>query len=735
MKMYIKGNFRKYIFRNNGGYVIGLFKVRDTNNESLKDYKNKTITFTGYFHDLNEDDMYLFYGDLVEHARYGTQYQVVEYERVKPEDKDGIVEFLSSGLFKGLGEKTAIKIVETLGNDCLKLIIEDYNNLLLVPNMTTKNAIKIHNTLLDYEESHQTIVYLFELGFTMRDAMNIYNKYRSNTIDFVNKNLYQLIDDIDEITFNKVDSIRNKLNINNNDQRRVDAAIIYVMTEVCNIIGHTYLLKEEIITNTLKCLDTIDINSDMIEEAIERLINNKKIINNNKAYYLEKLYSAEQNISTILSDLSKKTPSNIRNIDNYIKELETFFELSYNDKQKQAIKKSINNHITIITGGPGTGKTTIIKAIVELYKMVNKLSYDGLINDIALLAPTGRASKRISESTSLPALTIHRFLKWNKENNSFAINEYNKVKNKFIIIDEASMIDTYLLDSLLKGLNKDVKIILVGDYNQLPSVGPGQILKDIIESEMLDVIELEGLYRQQNGSTIISLAYDIKNGNTDLDYINDSSDCNFIECSNFNIKNNIKAICEQSLNENYNYKNLQVLAPLYKGENGIDNINKILQNVFNPSSPLKKELVIGDITYRENDKILQLSNMIDENIFNGDIGTIERIETGSKKELYINFDGNVVKYTPSNFNSIKHGYAVSIHKSQGSEFDMVIIPLSTSYNKMLYRKLLYTAVTRGKKKLILIGEKPALISGILNNETNIRRTSLKDNLIKKVIKV
>jgi exodeoxyribonuclease V alpha subunit len=735
MKMYIKGNFRKYIFRNNQGYVIGLFKVRDTNNDALKDYKNKTITFTGYFHDLNEDDTYMFFGELVDHARYGIQFQVSEYERVQPEDKDGIVEFLSSDLFKGLGEKTAIKIVETLGNDCLKLIIDDYNNLLSVPTMTLKIALKTHNTLLEYEESHQTIVYLFELGFTMKDAMSIYNKYRSNTKEYISNNLYQLIEDFDDITFNKVDSIRNKLNISNNDDRRIEAAIIWVMGEMCNILGHTYLLKEEIINNTLKYLDNIDITNQLVETGISSLISKNKIINKDNSYYLEKLYKAEENTANVLSYLCKKEPSNIKNIDKYITQLEAFFELEYNDKQKQAIKKSINNHITIITGGPGTGKTTIIKAIVELYKMVNDLSYEALISDIALLAPTGRASKRMSEATLLPALTIHRFLKWNKENNSFAINEHNKSTSKFIIIDEASMIDTFLLDSLLKGLTKDIKIILVGDYNQLPSVGPGQILKDIIESDMLDIIKLENLYRQQQDSSIITLACDIKNGNTDLNYINNNDDYNFIECSSFDIKNQIKKVCEDVLKTGYNYKNLQILVPLYKGENGIDNINKMLQEVFNPKSSSKKELVIGDATYRENDKILQLNNMIDENIFNGDIGIIEKIENTTKKEIYINFDGNIIKYTPSNFLNIKHGYAISIHKAQGSEIDMVILPLSLSYNKMLYRKLLYTGVTRGKKKLILIGEKKALEMGILNNETNIRRTSLKDILVKKIIDV
>ncbi len=727
MKLNIKGNFRRYIYKSDDNYIIGLFKVREVSNNSLDEYLNKTITFTGYFHELNEDDTYLFYGEFINHPRYGIQFKVSEYERVKPEDKDTLIAFLASGLFKGIGEKTAIKIVEVLGNDCLEIILNDYHKLLTVPGITEKIAVKIYNSLLAYEESHTIMVYLFELGFNAKDALLIYNYYKDNTKKICEENIYQIVNDINNINFDKVDKLRNQLGISANDTRRIKAGIEYVMNELCNQYGHTYLSAEEIITNTIRCLHT-NIDYEQISECLSSLAEEKRIIIDNNRYFLSLFYHAELNIANFLSYLSSHINKDLKQMNNYLTKLETYFSLQYNDKQKEAIKKSIINDLLIITGGPGTGKTTIIKGIVELYKEMNKLSYDKLVEEIVLLAPTGRAAKRVSEATLLPATTIHRFLKWNKETNSFGVNEHNKAYVKFVIIDEVSMIDTLLFDSLIKGLPKNIKLILVGDFNQLPSIGTGQILKDVIESEVLDVIFLETLYRQNENSAIISLAHDIKNGETAFEYLYETDEYKLIECSPSDIKNNIKKICEEKLTKKLDYKEIQILAPIYKGENGIDNLNKLLQAVFNPSSKNKNELIVGEVTYREHDKILQLVNMIDENVFNGDIGIIDKIVNNDKKEIYINFDGNIIKYTPSDFINIKHGYAISIHKSQGSEFDTVIMPMANAYSRMLYRKLIYTGVTRAKKKLYIIGEKGAFIKGIMNNETNIRKTILKELL-------
>ncbi|MGI6325284.1 MAG: ATP-dependent RecD-like DNA helicase [Bacilli bacterium] len=722
-----KGKFRRTIFKSSDNYVIGLFKVREIDKE-YEEYLNKTITFTGYFYDLNENDEYILDGKFVNHPRYGIQFNVTSYERIKPQDKDTLVAFLASGLFKGIGPKTALKIVETLGDDCVNLILEDYNNLLKVPGLTEKTATRIYNSLLNYEKNHMIMAYLFELGFNNKDALAIYNIYRDRTKEIIEDNAYQLIDDIEGINFMKVDQLRTKLGILANDIRRIKAAIIYIICEICNTIGHTYLFEEEIIDHVFKCLKT-NIDTEIIREGIELLIKEHKIVIVGKRYYLRQLYDAELNVAHFLIKLNNKE-NDINNLDSQIKKVASHFDLTYNDRQQEAMRQSMKHNLLIITGGPGTGKTTVIKGIVTLYQQIMNLSYDQLVDQMVLLAPTGRAAKRISEATMLPASTIHRFLKWNKETNSFGINEYNKAEVKLVIVDEVSMIDVFLMDNLIKGLTNNVKLILVGDANQLPSMGAGQVLKDLIDSDVLNVVHLKQLYRQAESSTIIPLAHDINNGETNFDYLNNDSDCQLIESLAVNVIDNIKLICEQKLKEGLNYRQLQVLAPVYHGENGIDNLNKTLQTIINPQSLSKKELLVGDIIYREQDKILQLVNQIDDNVFNGDIGIIEKIIDDNNKEMYVNFDGNIVKYVASDFINIKHGYAISIHKSQGSEFDIVIMPIVNKYNRMLYRKLIYTGVTRAKHELFMVGEKDAFIRGILNNETNIRRTTLKEFLQK-----
>ena len=572
------------------------------------------------------------------------------------------------------------------------------------------------------------MAYLFELGFNNKDALAIYNIYRDRTKEIIEDNAYQLIDDIEGINFMKVDQLRTKLGILANDIRRIKAAIIYIICEICNTIGHTYLFEEEIIDHVFKCLKT-NIDTEIIREGIELLIKEHKIVIVGKRYYLRQLYDAELNVAHFLIKLNNKE-NDINNLDSQIKKVASHFDLTYNDRQQEAMRQSMKHNLLIITGGPGTGKTTVIKGIVTLYQQIMNLSYDQLVDQMVLLAPTGRAAKRISEATMLPASTIHRFLKWNKETNSFGINEYNKAEVKLVIVDEVSMIDIFLMDNLIKGLTNNVKLILVGDANQLPSMGAGQVLKDLIDSDVLNVVHLKQLYRQAESSTIIPLAHDINNGETNFDYLNNDSDCQLIESLAVNVIDNIKLICEQKLKEGLNYRQLQVLAPVYHGENGIDNLNKTLQTIINPQSLSKKELLVGDIIYREQDKILQLVNQIDDNVFNGDIGIIEKIIDDNNKEMYVNFDGNIVKYVASDFINIKHGYAISIHKSQGSEFDIVIMPIVNKYNRMLYRKLIYTGVTRAKHELFMVGEKDAFIRGILNNETNIRRTTLKEFLQK-----
>ncbi len=730
MDSYIKGNFRKSIFKSDKGYVIGLFKVRETNDDILEEYVNQTITFTGYFHELNEDDTYILYGEAVNHPRYGFQFQTNRYERMKPTGKDAIVEFLSSDLFPGVGEKLAKSIADTLGDNAIDKILEDESCLYLIPKLTENKIKKIVNILKKYEESHQTIARLIDLGFSMREALSIYNEYKTNTMKIIDNNIYQISYNLSDISFLKIDKAGYLLNIDSADDRRVKAATLYVMKNLIYQNGDSYLSKEVIVSNVNKFLN-IDYNN--YDEVFKKLEEMDYIVIDGDDYYLEDIWNAEANIAERLYDMASKPLKKYKNLDNLLSELEKINDIKYNDEQKKAIVKALENNILIITGGPGTGKTTIIKAITELYQHVNKLDYDEFTEHLALLAPTGRASKRMSESTFLPASTIHRFLKWNKETLEFMVNEENKSDVDLVIVDEVSMIDINLFDSLLKGLKRNVKLILVGDYDQLPSVGPGNLLKDLICSDVIDVVHLKHLYRQGEDSYIISLAYEIKDGILSENYLNSYNDYTFLKCSANHIKSNLKRLCEKVIDKGYDYKRLQILAPMYKGENGIDTLNKELQDVFNPASSEKREIKSGNIVFRENDKILQLVNMPEENVFNGDIGVIKYIKYGNtskskKDEIYVDFDGNLVKYTPKDFAKIKHGFIISIHKSQGSEFEMVIMPMTHSYRRMLYKKLVYTGVTRAKRKLILIGEPDAFALSVQNNHEYIRNSKLLEKI-------
>lgn len=732
MKIYIKGNFKKTIFKSDKGYVIGLFRVKETNSAELEDFINKTITFTGYFHELNEEDMYIFYGESLEHPKYGFQFQVSEYERVKPEDKDGLIEFLSSDLFPGVGDKMAAAIVDTLGLDVLDKIMEDPAILNLVPKLTSKKATSIYNSLIKYNESSATIIYLTELGFSMKDAMSIYNVYKNMTKDIIEKNIYSIIDNVDELSFLKVDDIAMKQGINPDDSNRVKATIMYVVKNLVFSNGDTYLEYGDIIKNVELYLRT-ELNTDYFDDNLFELEKENKIIKYDEHYYLADIWKAEDYVANKIIKLASRENKVYPKLNNYLSHLEETTGIIYNDKQKEAIMKALQSNILIITGGPGTGKTTIIKAIVELYSELNKLSNDQLTEKLALLAPTGRASKRMSESTNLPASTIHRFLKWNKETNKFAVDEYTPDKSSFIIVDEVSMIDINLLDSLFKGLTDNIQVVLVGDYNQLPSVGPGQVLKDLIESDVIDTVHLDLLYRQDENSYINTLAIEIKDNDLSEKFLETRSDYTFLECNGSSIKENLKKLCKQVLNKGYDYKRVQLMAPMYHGENGIDNLNIELQKIFNAPSDDKREIIYGDVTYRENDKILQLVNMPDLNVFNGDIGVIKSIiyantSKSGKNEIDIDFDGNVVKYVPKDFNKFKHGYIISIHKAQGSEFEMVILPICNSFKRMLYRKLLYTAITRAKKKLIILGEPSAFVYSVNNGNEYIRKTSLLDKI-------
>lgn len=723
---YIKGKIIQDIFSNpSNGYTVGLFRIADTDMEG---YKNKVITFTGMFEEIKYKTNYLMQGNIVSHNKYGNQFQVESYEIVLPSDKEELVEFFSSDLFP-IGDKTAERIVEKLGKDAISKIMDNEEVLYDIPRLSKDKARVIRDRILEYQETSQIVIDLNKMGFNTKDAISIMKKYNNKAMDIIDKNIYSLLNDID-ISFDEVDKIARSNGYMLNDERRLLALTINMMNVLTFNNGDTYLYKEEMYDYMKKVTDNLEMEE--FEYVLLKLKKMGKVIIDNERYYLDEFYKAEEYICDRIYRLNEEERKKLPKLDKKINQLELMNGITYDESQRTAIYKAINNNLTIITGGPGTGKTTIVKCIVKMLIEINGLKLDKL----ALLAPTGRAARKLMDTTGVPAYTIHKYLGWDKEKNEFCVNEYCPNKEEYIIVDEASMIDTVLMMSLLKGITSKAKIILVGDYYQLPSVSQGQVLKDLIDSDCLDVVKLNCLYRQSDDSYITTLAHEIKNKEITENFMAKYDDYNFLNCSNEQILGSVDDIVRRALSKGYTDRDIQVLAPMYKSINGIDSLNKVLQEIMNPHSNDKNELVSGEIVYREGDKVLQLVNDSDNGVSNGDIGYIESIVSAiksksKKNEVIVNFFGNRVTYLPKDLKNIMHGYAISVHKSQGGEFKMVIMPISSSFRRMLYNKLIYTAVTRAKEKLIIVGDPQAFIYGIKNDYVENRKTGLKEMIQKK----
>ena len=731
MKKFIKGKIRKIIYSSTTGYNVGLFRLKETNDIDMQDFLNKSCTFTGNFVDLDLDSTYVFYGKLHYNEKYGYQYEVIEYKKEELTNKDALYDFLTSGLIKGVGEKTAQGIIDTFGDEALSKIQENYTNLYLIPNMTEKRALNIYDAILKYGDIDKISVELSKYGFNSTEILQIFNKYANSSIDIVKNNPYNLKD---IISFDKLDKAYLTFG-NPNSVLRVEACFIEVLKRLEYSDGDIYFYKDEI-KEELFINFGISISEETFTSIVEILVSKKEIVLEEERFYLLENYKMEKIIANSLIDIYKMPQKDIPIFETEITKLEKKLKVTYNAEQKDAIRSALENRITVITGGPGTGKSTIVKAITHLYIKMNKIGEKNIGEAIALLAPTGRAAKKLSESTGLNASTIHRYLKWNKDSNEFQVNEFNKNYQRLIIIDEMSMVDMNLFCYLLKGITSNIQLVLVGDSSQLPSVGAGQVLNDIIASEVFTNCKLNYIYRQSNNSYIPILANEIKNKSLSPDFIEKKDDYNFFSASGQMIRDTITRICQMYITKGLTDRDIQVLAPMYKGLNGIDNINVLLRNLFNPSSSDKKEIRIGEVIYRVGDKVLQLVNDPDKGVYNGDIGYIDSIDTikipRESTVIKINFDNNSVLYKKEDMFYVKHAYAISIHKSQGSEFSYVILPICNSYRKMLYNKLIYTGVSRAKKTLVIIGEEEAFKMAIDNDYATNRKTTLKLRILNNI---
>ena len=741
-KLFIVGRPIVTIFHNESNmYSIVRVKIQETNIQT----EEKEMIIVGYLPTLTDDLTYRFTGVTKSHPKYGMQFQVETFEKEVPATEQGIIHYLSSDLFTGIGRKTAETIVNKLGVDALTKILNDPNALDAVPRLAKDKKIAIRKAVEENLGLDRIMIQLNTWGFGPQLGMKIYQTYREETVHLLTENPYRLIEDVEGVGFNRADELGKHLGIVGNHPDRIKAAILSILTNAALSEGHVYLEAERVLPLVKQMLEQsqqVEIPYEAISKATIDMRNEGKICGEETRMYIPSLYFSEVGIASKILQLREKNKLaqsfSSDEIRKAIGETEERLGVQYATTQAQAIETALNSAIMILTGGPGTGKTTVIKGLVEVYAELHGLSLEPNYYaqkeqpfPIVLAAPTGRAAKRLAESTALPAMTIHRLLGFTGQEKEEETDR--EIDCKLIIIDEMSMVDTWLAHQLLKSLNPEVQVVFVGDQDQLPPVGPGQVLKDLLASQQLPIVELTDVYRQAEGSTIIDIAHQIKKGIIPTTLTEKTSDRSFIKASADQVTSVVTQVVKSAIAKGQSVRDIQVLAPMYKGPAGIDALNKQIQELVNPNDGSRKEIVFGDTIYRIGDKVLQLVNQPEKNVFNGDMGEVIAIfrakETIEKQDmLIVSYDGIEVEYQRGDLTQITLAYCCSIHKSQGSEFQTVIMPVVRGYSKMLRRNLLYTGITRAKNFLILCGEPEVLAQGLEKTDDLTRLTSLKTRL-------
>lgn len=730
----INGFVEKVVYRNNeNGYTVINISV-----------EGDDVVCTGYFSDITEGDQIIAEGSFVEHKQYGIQFTVTSYEIKEPETSVAMEKYLGSGIIKGVGPALSAKIVKKFGDETFNIIEREPERLAEIKGITEKKAIEIGTQFEEKKEFRNAMIFLNQYGVSNALAMKIYKEYGIKVMKIVRENPYRLADDIAGVGFKAADEIALRMGFSPESSMRMKAGISFALSMAASN-GHTYLLYEDLYEESKRLLgiSEAEFENDIYELTIERKIVLKEVKGERRVYN-NNLYYMELTVARKLLDLNAKSENNYKVMEAKVKEVEAKTGIKLGDLQRKAVYEAVESGLVIITGGPGTGKTTTINAIIKLFEMQNM--------EILLAAPTGRAAKRMTETTGMEAQTIHRLLELNgnpEEGGSmrFERNELNPLEADVIIIDEMSMVDIYLMYSLLKAVTVGTRLILVGDVNQLPSVGPGKVLKDIISSEKFNVVRLSEIFRQAAESDIITNAHKINAGQS-IRLDNKSKDFFMLSMSSsIQIQRALVSLIAEKLPPYVDATkyDIQVLTPSRKGELGVENLNKILQQYINPPAPGKREKQWGEVIFRENDKVMQIKNdyqmewkivtkkglTIKEGsgVFNGDCGIIREINEFAGT-VTVEFDeGKLVEYTGATLEELELAYAITIHKSQGSEYPAVIIPLLNAPRPLLNRNLLYTAVTRARKCVTIVGSENS-VNEMIQNESEMKRNSgLVDSII------
>lgn len=674
------------------------------------------VTVVGQTLSLSAGESIVMDGEWSSHAQYGRQFKITNYKTEYPTTLDGVRKYLGSGMIKGIGPVMAKRIVDHFGEKALDVIQKEPGKLKEVEGLGPKRAKMITRAWKEQQEVHAVMLFLQSHDVGTGYAVKIWKQYGENAVAMMKENPYRLANDIWGIGFLTADRIAQNMGVERESKERIEAGILYVLTTASTDEGHVFVGRDDLLN---ACAEALGVDVELINTGVDQLVDQEDLICEEDRLYLPVLCRSEQGVATRLHQLSQIERIETGDVDAEIDAIEQKNGVSFAPRQREALRTALTNSVMVLTGGPGTGKTTTVNGMISLFEARNK--------KVILAAPTGRAAKRMQEATGKEAKTIHRLLEFSP-GAGFVRNAENPLEADAIIVDEISMVDVLLMNSLVRAIPISASVVLVGDTDQLPSVGPGSILKDVIESDVVSVVTLDEIFRQARSSRIVTNAHGINSGGMpDLENQREG-DFFFLEVDDpEEVASTITDLCRSRLPRTYGFdplEDIQVLSPMHRGDTGAQSLNERLQDALNPRGT---ELTRGGIRYRDGDKVMQIRNNYDKDVYNGDIGRIDAIDQ-TEQELRVRFGDRNASYEYGELDELALAYAITIHKSQGSEFRAVVVPITTQHFVMLQRNLIYTAITRAKELVVVVGTKKAMGIAVKNNAVSMRNTTLVDRL-------